>query len=327
MSMKAQAIRFHKTGGPDVLQLDTIELAAPKAGEALVRQTAIGINFLDTYQRSGAYPMALPSGAGNEAAGVVEAVGPGVSDVKIGDRVAYSGGAPGAYASHRLYPANRLVKLPASVSDEAAAALMLKGTTVEYLFQRTYPLKAGEYALMYAAAGGVGLIAGQWAKAIGVHLIGVAAGKEKCALAKANGYHTVIDRKSEDVLARVKEITGGAGVPVVYDSIGKDTFETTLKCLKPRGFFVSFGATSGTPPLVEAATLQKLGSLYFTRPTLMTYNASREDLELSTNALFAMVSKGAVKPHIGARYKLADAAKAHADLEAGRTSGSCLLIP
>jgi NADPH:quinone reductase len=325
--MKAHVVRFHKTGGPDVLQLDTIELGAPKAGEALVRQTAIGINYLDTYQRSGAYPMQLPSGAGNEAAGIVEAVGPGVTAVKTGDRVAYSGGAPGAYATHRLFPADRLVQLPASVSDEAAAALMLKGTTVEYLLERCYPVKAGDYALMYAAAGGVGLIAGQWAKALGVKMIGVAAGQDKCALAKANGYVAVIDRKTEDVLTRVKEITDGAGVPVVYDSIGKDTFETTLKCLKPRGYFVSFGATSGVPPPVEGATLQKLGSLYFTRPTLMTYNATRADLEASTSALFGMVARGAVKPHIGTRYKLSEAAKAHADLEAGRTSGSCLLIP
>jgi NADPH2:quinone reductase len=324
--MKAEVVRYHKHGGPDVLQLDSIELPTPKAGEALVRQTAIGLNYLDTYQRSGAYQTPLPSTAGNEAAGVVEAVGPGVTIVKPGDRVAYSGLA-GAYATHRLCPADRLVQLPASVSDEAAAALMLKGTTVEYLFQRTYPLKAGEYALMYAAAGGVGLIAGQWAKAIGAELIGVAAGKEKCALAKANGYFAVIDRKTEDVLTRVKEITDGAGVPVVYDSIGKDTFETTLKCLKPRGFFVSFGATSGVPPPVEAATLQKLGSLYFTRPTLHTYNAARADLETSTDALFGMIARGAVKPHIGTRYKLGEAAKAHADLEAGRTSGSCLLIP
>ncbi len=203
---------------------------------------------------------------------------------------------------------------------------MLKGMTVEYLMERCAPVKAGQYALMYAAAGGVGLVAGQWAKAIGVKLIGVAAGADKCKLALAHGYTAVIDRNKEDIVARVKEIAGG-NVPVVYDSIGKSTFETTLKVLAPRGVFVSFGATSGTPPPVEAATLQKLGSLYFTRPTLQTYAASRADLELSSGRLFALVASGAVKPHVGHRYKLAEAAKAHADLEAGRTSGSSLLIP
>ncbi len=325
--MQIKAVRFHKTGGPEVLQLDTVELAEPAAGQVRVRHLAIGINYLDTYQRSGAYPIGLPSGAGNEAAGVVEALGAGVGDFKVGDRVAYAGGEPGAYATHRNFPAARLVKIPAGVSDEAAAALMLKGMTVEYLLERCAPLKAGKHALMYAAAGGVGLVAGQWARALGVKLIGVAAGPEKCALAKSNGYVEVLDRKKDDIVARVKELTAGAGVPVVYDSIGKATFETTLKCLSPRGFFVSFGATSGVPPPVEAATLQKLGSLYFTRPTLQTYAASRADLELSSNRLFELAAKGAVKPHIGHRYTLAEAGKAHADLEAGRTSGSSLIIP
>ncbi len=325
--MQATVVRFHSPGAPDVLKAEHVALAAPAAGQVLLRQTAVGINFLDTYQRSGAYPMAMPSGAGNEAAGIVEAVGSGVADFKAGDRVAYAGGDPGAYASHRLYPAARLVKLPAAVSDEAAAALMLKGMTTEYLLERCAPVKSGQYALMYAAAGGVGLVAGQWARELGIKLIGVAGGADKCNLAREHGYAAVIDRNSEDILARVKEITGGAGVPVVYDSVGKATFETTLKCLAPRGVFVSFGATSGLPPPVEAPMLQKLGSLYFTRPTLQTYAASRADLEHSAGRLFAMVAKGAVKPHIGARYKLADAAQAHTDLEAGRTSGSSLLIP
>lgn len=325
--MQAQVVRFHTTGGPEVLVLDTIELGEPGPGQVLLRQTACGLNYLDTYQRSGAYPMALPSGAGNEAAGVVEAVGDGVTDLKVGDRVAYAGGEPGAYASHRIYPAARLVKIPAGVSDEIAAASMLKGMTTEYLLMRCAPLKSGHFALMYAAAGGVGLFAGQWAKAMGVKMIGVAAGEEKCALARANGYHEVIDRNKEDIALRVREITGGAGVPVVYDSIGKATFETTLKCLSPRGVFVSFGATSGLPPPVEAPMLQKLGSLYFTRPTLVTYTAKRSDLELSANRLFKLLGSGALKPHIGNRYALADAAKAHQDIEAGLTKGSQLLVP
>ncbi len=325
--MQAQVIRFHAPGGPEVLKLETIDLDSCSAGQVLIKQTACGLNYLDTYQRSGAYVLPLPSGAGNEAAGIIEAIGPDVTGFKIGDRVAYAMGEPGAYASHRLYPAARLVKVPDGVSDEIAAASMLKGMTVEYLFQRCAPLRPGHYALMYAAAGGVGLFAGQWAKAIGVNLIGVAAGEEKCALARANGYHTVIDRTKEDIRARVREITGGKGVPVVFDSIGKDTFETTMNCLSPRGVFVSFGATSGPPPPVEAPMLQKLGSLYFTRPTLATYAGTRADLELSSNTLFKHLKSGAVKPHIGHRYPLADAAQAHADLEAGKTTGSQILLP
>jgi NADPH:quinone reductase len=325
--MQAHVVRFHAVGGPEVLKAETIELDNCGAGQVLIKQTAIGLNYLDTYQRSGAYVLPLPSGCGNEAAGVVEAIGPDVKDLKIGDRVAYAMGEPGSYASHRLFPAARLVKIPEGVTDEFAAASMLKGMTTEYLLHRCAPLRPGHFALMYAAAGGVGLFAGQWAKAIGVNLIGVAAGDEKCALAKANGYHTVIDRSKEDVRVRVREITSGKGVPVVYDSIGKATFETSMACLSPRGVFVSFGATSGLPPAVEAPMLQKLGSLYFTRPTLATYCGSRADLELSSNALFKHLKSGAVKPHIGHRYALADAAQAHADLEAGKTSGSQILLP
>lgn len=325
--MEANVIRFHETGGPEVLKPESIDIGTCAAGQVMIRQTACGLNYLDTYQRSGAYKLPLPSGCGNEAAGVVEAIGPDVRDLKVGDRVAYAMGEPGAYASHRIYSAARLVKIPEGISDEVAAASMLKGMTTEYLLQRCAPLRAGHFALMYAAAGGVGLFAGQWAKAMGVNLIGVAAGEEKCALAKANGYHSVIDRTKEDVLARVREITGGKGVPVVYDSIGKATFETSMSCLQPRGIFVSFGATSGLPPAVEASMLQKLGSLYFTRPTLATYAGSRADLELSSNALFKHLKSGAIKPHIGHRYPLAEAAQAHADLEAGRTLGSQILLP
>ena len=325
--VQARVVRFDKTGGPDVLELQELEIGAPGPGEALVRQTAVGLNFIDIYHRSGFYALPLPSGIGSEAAGVVEAVGPGVGEVRIGDRVVYAGGEPGAYADLRVYAAQRLVKLPDGVSDEDAAALFHKGMTVEYLLNRCAPLKPGQFALMYAAAGGIGLLAGQWARHLGARLIGVAAGAKKCALAKENGYFAVIDRQSEDVGARVKEITGGQGVPVVYDSVGKATFETSLHSLSPRGLFVSFGTTTGAPPLVEAATLQKLGSLYFTRPSLVTYNASREDLTASADALFELVAAGEVKASIGQRYRLAQAARAHADLEQGRTSGASILLP
>ena len=325
--MKARAIRIEKQGGPELMQLVDIDVAAPGPGEALMRQTACGLNFLDVYQRSGAYPMQAPTGLGNEAAGVVEAVGPDVTAVKPGDRVAYQGGTPGAYADLRVVPAWRLVKIPQGVTEEAAAAVLLKGMTVEYLTERCAPLKAGDFALMYAAAGGVGLVAGQWARARGFKLIGVAAGPEKCAKAKAAGYVEVIDRTREDIVARVKEITGGKGVPVVYDSIGKATFDTTIECLAPRGFFVSFGATSGPPPPVEAGLLQKKGSLYFTRPTLVTYAATPEDYAASAGKLMELMASGALKAEIGQRYPLAEAAQAHRDLEAGRTSGSTILVP
>jgi NADPH2:quinone reductase len=268
--MKTRAIRMAKQGAPDVLILQDVDLGPPGPGQVLVRQTAIGLNFLDVYHRSGAYPLPVPSGVGSEGAGVVEAVGEGVTALKPGDRVAYQGGEIGSYAAHRVMPVARLVKLPDAVSDDVAAAIMLKGMTVEYLLDRCVPLKAGDFALTYAAAGGVGLLMGQWAKARGIKLIGVAAGAEKCALARASGYFAVLDRKTDDIVARVKDMTGGKGVPAVFDSVGKDTFETTLDCLAPRGFFVSFGATTGAPPPVEAGVLQKRGSLYFTRPTLVT---------------------------------------------------------
>ena len=325
--MKTRAIRMAKQGAPDVLVLEDVELGAPGPGQALVRQTAVGLNFLDVYHRSGAYPLPLPSGVGSEAAGVVEAVGEGVTALRPGDRVAYQGGEIGSYAAHRVMSTARLVKLPDGVSEEVAAAIMLKGMTVEYLLDRCVPLKAGDFALTYAAAGGVGLLMGQWAKARGVRLIGVAAGADKCALARASGYEAVIDRRTEDVVARVKALTGGKGVPAVFDSVGKDTFETTLDCLAPRGFFVSFGATTGAPPPVEAATLQKRGSLYFTRPTLVTYSGDPADYAASARTVLEMVASGALKPHIGQRYPLAEAAQAHRDLEAGRTIGSTLLIP
>jgi NADPH2:quinone reductase len=325
--MKANVIRLDKQGASDVLHLQSMDIAAPGAGEVLLRQTAIGLNFMDVYQRGGQYPLPLPSGIGVEGAGIVETVGANVSGLKAGDRVAYAGSAPGSYTDLRLLPADRLVKLPDDISEEQAAAILMKGMTVEYMLQRCYPVKRGEFVLFHAAAGGVGLVAGQWGKALGATMIGVAGGAEKCALAKAHGYDHVIDRKSEDIAARVREITNGAGVSVVYDSVGRDSFEASLKSLAPRGFFVSFGTTTGAPPPVEAATLQKNGSLYFTRPTLATYVAKRDDLLMSANAVFDMVRKGAVKIHIGQRYRLADAAKSHADLEAGRTKGSSVMTP
>jgi NADPH:quinone reductase len=324
--MKAQAIRMTSQGGPEVLRLETVDIADPGPGEALVRQTACGLNFLDVYHRSGAYPLKMPSGCGSEAAGVVEAVGLGVTAVREGDRVSYQGGEPGAYADRRVVPAGRLIKLPDGVSDEQAAAVLLKGMTVEYLLDRCVSLRSGDHALMYAAAGGVGLLAGQWAKERGINLIGVASG-EKCERARASGYAAVLDRNRDDIVARVKELTGGRGVPVVFDSIGKATFDTTVDCLALRGVFVSFGATSGPPPPVEASLLQKKGSLYFTRPTLATYTASPEDYAASAAKVFDKVAKGALQPVIGQRYALAEAAEAHRALEGGRTSGSTILVP
>ena len=327
MTTKARIVRFAAPGGPEVLKLETIDLPDPGPGEVQVRQSAVGLNFQEIYQRSGFYPMPLPAGLGNEAAGVVLKAGPGVSGFAPGDRVCYAGGGPGAYTDIRNVVADRLLKTPDGVSDELAAASMLKGMTVEYLLNRCYPVKAGQSVLFYAASGGVGLLAGQWGKHLGARMIGVAGGADKCKLALANGYDVVIDRNKEDIVARVKELTGGAGVPVAFDSVGKSSFETTLNCLAPRGMFVSFGTTTGAPPAVEAGLLQKMGSLYFTRPTLVTYTASRDDLVASSSALFTMLAKGALKVSINARYPLAEAAKAHAELEGGRTTGSSILLP
>lgn len=325
--INARVVRIHSHGGPEVLTAENIELPDPGAGEALIRHTAIGVNFQDVYHRSGFYPLAMPSGIGTEAVGVVERLGAGVSGLGVGDRVGYAGGAPGSYADYRNFPAERLVKIPAGLSDETAAAVLLKGMTVEYLLNRCYPVKAGESVLFYAASGGVGLIAGQWGRHLGAHMIGVAGNADKCTLARANGYAEVIDRGSQDVAAAVKALTGGTGVPVAYDSVGKATFETTMKCLAPRGMFVSFGTTTGAPPAVEAGTLQKLGSLYFTRPTLVTYTATRAELDASAAAVFGLIARGVLKVTVNARYPLADAARAHADLESGRTSGSSIIVP
>ena len=323
----AHAIRIHKTGGPEVLQWEEVAVGDPGPGEARLRQTAIGLNYIDTYQRSGLYKLALPSGLGGEAAGVVEAVGAGVTDLKAGDRVAYCGGPPGAYAEVRVLPAERLVKLPDGVSERSAATLMLKGLTAQYLLRQTYPLKGGETILFHAAAGGVGLIACQWARALGVTMIGTVGSDEKAAIAKANGCaHTIVYTR-ENFVERVKEITGGKGVPVVYDAVGKDTFPASLDCLSPRGMFVSFGNSSGPIAAFDILLLSQKGSLYVTRPTLMTYTATRPALLAMAAEMFDLVRAGKLVNEARQTYALKDAAQAQRDLEARKTIGSTLLIP
>jgi len=321
-----KAVRFHKTGGPEVLQLEDVQVGEPGQGQARVRHTAIGVNFIDTYQRSGLYPMQLPATAGNEGAGVVEAVGPGVTLVKAGDRVAYTGQV-GSYTGQRLLQADRLVKIPEGISDEQAASMMLKGMTVHYLIHRTYAVKAGDTVLWHAAAGGVGLIACQWLKALGATVIGTVGSEEKAKLAKAHGADHVINYSTENFVERVKAITGGKGVPVVYDSVGKSTWEGSLDCLRPLGMWVTFGNASGPVPPLNTGILAQKGSLFLTRPTLMTYTASRADLEMTSKSLFDIVRSGKVKIEITARYKLADAAQAHRDLEGRKTTGSVILLP
>jgi len=325
--MKSISVAIEAQGAPSVMKLSNVDIGLPKEGEVLIRQSVIGVNYMDIYQRSGYYPMNLPSGIGLEASGIIESIGAGVNFLTEGDRVVYSGGPPGSYADLRNVLASRVVRIPENIEDEQAAAIFLKGTTAEYLLERAYPISAGQTVLFHAAAGGVGLIAGQWGKAIGARMIGVAGGPEKCALAKEHGYTEVIDRNNENVVARVKELTDGKGVPVVYDSVGKDTFEQSVECLSPRGYFMSFGTTSGSVPPIDAAMLQHKGSLYFTRPTLANYCASRDDLELSATRLFKMIANGDVKTKIGQRYKLSDVVKSHLDLEAGKTFGSSILIP
>jgi NADPH:quinone reductase len=321
-----QAVRFHKTGGPEVLQLEEVQVGDPGQGQIRVRHTAIGVNFIDTYQRSGLYPMQLPQTAGNEGAGVVEAVGPGVTDLKKGDRIAYTGQV-GSYCTERLLPADRVVKIPEGISDEQAASMMLKGMTVQYLIHTTYPVKKGDTVLWHAAAGGVGLIACQWLKAIGATVIGTVGSPEKAKLAKAHGADHVIDYSKENFVERVKEITGGKKLPVVYDSVGKSTWEGSLDCLRPLGMWVIFGNASGPVPPLNTQLLAQKGSLFMTRPTLVTYIASRADLEARSKSLFDIVKSGKVKIEISARYKLADAAQCHRDLEGRKTTGSVILLP
>lgn len=322
-----KAIRIAATGGPDVLEYVDVEVGDPGPGEARVRHHAIGLNYIDTYYRSGLYKMALPAILGQEGAGVVEAVGEGVSHVAPGDRVVYAGGAGGAYSEARVMPAAVLVRLPESISFELGAAMMLQGLTVQYLFRQTYPLQAGQTILFHAAAGGVGLIACQWAKALGVNLIGTVSSEDKAALARAHGAAHVINYNTEDVVARVLEITGGAKVPVVYDSVGKDTFTRSLDCLQPRGLMVSFGNASGAVPPFALSELASRGSLYITRPTLFAYASDRAKLEAMSAELFAMVDSGKIKVDVKQRFALLDAAEAHRALEGRRTTGSTVLLP
>jgi len=322
----AKAMRFHRTGGPEVLQADEVQVGEPGAGQVRIRHTAIGVNFLDTYQRSGLYPMPLPQIAGNEGAGVVEAVGSGLTELKPGDRVCYTG-LVGAYCEQRLAPADRMVKLPEGISEATAASMLLKGLTVHYLIHTTYPVQAGQTVLWHAAAGGVGLIACQWLRALGVTVIGTAGSDEKCALAKAHGATHVINYSKENFVERVKALTGGKGVPVVYDSVGKSTWEGTLDCLQPRGLIASFGNASGAVPPVNLGILSTKGSLYVTRPTLATHIATRADLLARSNALFDIVKSGKVRIQTTASYKLASAAQCHTDLESRKTTGSVILVP
>jgi NADPH2:quinone reductase len=322
-----KAIRITETGGPEVMRFEDVEVGEPGEGQARVRHTAVGVNFLDIYHRSGLYPLPLPTGLGNEAAGVVEAVGPGVTVVKPGDRVAYAGGGPGSYAEARVLAAGTLVPIPDGVTDRTAAAVMLKGMTAQYLICRTYPVKAGETVLFHAAAGGLGLIVCQWLRALGATVIGTVGSDEKAAVARAHGCEHVIISTKEDVATQVKEITGGAGVPVVYDSVGKDTFLSSLDCLRPRGLMVSFGNSSGKVTPFDIGILSQKGSLYLTRPTLATYTATRADLEATAREVFNVIREGKVKVEIRHTYPLADVARAHRDLEGRRTVGSIVMVP
>ncbi len=326
--MKTFAIRIHRTGGPESLLGEDVEVREPGPGEVLLRQTAIGVNFIDVYHRTGLYPVpSLPSGIGLEAAGVVEALGPDVTEVAVGDRVAYAGGPLGAYAEWRCFPAERLVRLPAGISDEEAAAMMLKGMTAQYLLRRTYAVKAGDPIVFYAAAGGVGLIACQWAKHLGATVIGVVGSEEKARLAREHGCDHVILYTRESVPERVREITGGKGVPVVYDSVGQATFFASLDCLAPRGLMVSFGNASGPVPPFDIQHLAQRGSLYLTRPTLMSYTATRAELLATAEELFEVVLSKAVQIRIGQRLPLRAAAEAHRLLGERRTTGSIVLLP
>jgi NADPH2:quinone reductase len=322
-----KAIRIYEQGGPEVMKWEEVQVGDPGPGEARVRHKAVGLNFLDVYQRSGVYKIPLPSGMGNEGAGVVEAAGPGVTHVKPGDRVAYTGGPVGAYAEVRNLPAERLVALPEGLSFETGAAMMLKGCTAEYLLRRTYKVQAGETILWHAAAGGVGLIACQWAKALGATVIGTVGSDEKAALAKKHGCDHVIVYTRENFVERVKQLTDGKGVPVVYDSVGKDTFMGSLDCLRPRGLMVSFGNASGPVPPTDLGILAQKGSLYVTRPTLNTYAAKREDLVDIAKNLFDVVKSGKVRIEVNNRYALKDAVQAHRDLQARKTTGSTILNP
>ena len=319
-----RAIQIQKQGKPSVMKWVEIPLAKPKSGEILINQSHIGLNYIDVYHRSGMYPLPMPHGIGMEAAGTVEAIGRNVKGLRVGDRVAYASGPPGSYTEMRIMPANRVIKLPAWISNEQAAAMMLQGMTTEYLIRRTYKVRKGETVLFHAAAGGVGLIACQWLKQLGATVIGTVGSSAKAKLAKSHGCDHVINYNRQDFVKRVKNITRGAGVPVVYDSVGKSTYEGSLDCLSPRGTFISFGNASGPIPPVDGGMLSQKGSLFFTRPTLMTYTATSSDLAASARALFGAVKKG-VKIEVNQRYELKNARQAHIDLEARKTTGSTVL--
>ena len=321
------AIRIHQTGGPEVLCWEAVDLPAPAPGEATVRHHAVGLNYIDTYHRTGLYPLPLPSGIGLEGAGVVEAVGEGVTEVKVGDRVAYAGGPIGAYAEVRNIPVHRLLILPDSIGFDTGAAMMLQGLTAAYLLRKTYRVQPGDAVLIHAAAGGVGLIACQWAKALGATVIGTVGSAAKGELAKAHGCDHVINYSTEDFTRRVREITGGEGVAVVYDGVGKDVFMGSLDSLRPLGMLVTYGNASGPVPPFDPLLLSQKGSLFVTRPTLMHYTAKRADLEALGGELFDMVGSGTVRIEVNQSYPLAEAARAHRDLEARKTTGSTILLP
>ncbi len=321
------AIRFHEHGGPDVLRIEQVTPGKPGAKEVQVRHTAIGVNYIDVYDRTGLYPVILPSGLGREAAGVITALGRGVRGFKVGERVAYVYPSPGAYSELRNVPAERLVKVPRGVSDEEAAALMLKGLTAHFLIRRTYRVARGETILVHAAAGGVGLILCQWAKALGAKVIGVVGSDAKAEIARRHGCWRVLISGRDELVAGVKALTRGAGVPVVYDAVGKDTFMDSLDCLRRLGMMVTFGNASGPPPAISPLELSKRGSLFLTRPTLFNYIASREELTAAAHELFAAVRARKVRVVIGQKYPLARAAEAHRDLEGRRTTGSTVLVP
>jgi NADPH:quinone reductase len=325
--MKTQSIQIERHGGPEVMRVAEIDVSDPGTGQVRLKQHAAGLNFIDIYYRSGLYQAPLPHGLGMEGAGEVEAVGPDVKALKQGDRVAYASGPLGAYSGVYLLSADRVVKLPASIGFEQAAAMMLKGLTVQYLFRQTYRLQGNETILFHAAAGGVGLIACQWARALGVKLIGTVSSPEKAALAREHGAWATIDYTKEDVVARVLELTGGAKVPVVYDGVGKDTWEQSLDCLQPRGLMVSFGSSSGPVTGVNLGILSQKGSLFVTRPTLATHLTPRSRYEDSAKELFQMVNSGKIKIDVTRRYRLDQAARAHEDLAGRRTTGSCVIIP
>lgn len=322
-----KVIRFHRHGGPEVLRVEEFEPGAPGAGEAQIRHAAIGLNYIDVYDRTGLYPLELPGTPGREAAGVIIALGPGTRGWHVGDRVAYAHSRPGAYCEVRNITADRLVKIPRSISAEQAAAMMLKGLTARTLLRRTYRVRRGETILVHAAAGGVGLILAQWAKALGANVIGVVGSESKARLARRHGCRHVLIRGRDDLVASVRKLTRGEGVAVVYDSVGRDTFMDSLDCLRPLGMMVSYGNASGPPPPISPLELSARGSLYLTRPTLFSYLTRRADLDAAARELFSAVRTGTVRVRIGQRYGLTEAAAAHRDLQARRTTGSTVLIP